>query len=61
MMWVDYYINEVTNNGHETFIEGNQVVCNELTCKFMERFETLEDAEVIQEIHAEATSAQGTS
>jgi len=58
MLWVDYYINDITINEHETYIEGNQVICNNLTCTFIERFDSLDDAQVIREIHEE--SSKGT-
>lgn len=47
MMWVDYYIGEVTH--HEVEVDGLRVEC--LACEFMEYAPTMDDAYTMKEIH----------
>lgn len=53
MMYIGLYTEPIIT--HESIINGMEVSCNYLFCTYIERFDSIEDAEIAAEIHEEVT------
>lgn len=51
-MYIGYYV-EPTTPVHETIVDGTEVQCNFMRCTYVEKFDSIEDAEDAARIHEE--------